>query len=307
MVIIILWVSSLSPFLLLIIIISVIIIVIIIIIIAMLNTLEEELKKSWYCKIKSSSRTVQNACASAPFDHEFLDDKGQAWQVTSSVDTLGALVSSTGSSVPDLEQTETKLRAAFFRNHRLLTNSHVTLVTRAEAFRTIASGVVQARAAAWQPSKATYDRLDSFQNEIVGWLLRLVREPGEDDRQYSIRRNREIGRVSKTPLSLTAATAAVSWASHMLRHLDSPAALAWKTQGPDWISERRAEFSSVSERRVTSRTRSRTAPAYVHRWDPDGWVERLQVTPDDAEDSAGRKRKAETLLRGLKTKTCCKL
>ena len=189
--------------------------------------------------------------------------------------TLGAVISNTGSSVPDLEDFEAMLTGAFFGNAKILLNKRIPMSARMQKLGSIALGILRSRACSWQPCKATYERLDKLQTKLVGSMLRLRKEPGDTRESYAMKRNGAVGRIAKARWSGHSAQAAVSWAAHLQRHPSLPCADAWKTQNHEWVEEQRTQNSQLNRAGVTSRTLSRGSMGKVYRWDNDGWVTRI--------------------------------
>ena len=242
-----------------------------------MNDLEAALVKLHSLAIKSDSRMVLRASPTIYPETDFQDRFGKVWRVVPTVQLLGPVLACNGDPTYDIQRTRSAILSVYWRSARILANKMVSFRQRVKKLDQTVCGILRARSASWNPSQSVVLALDRLQFKILGWMLRLPRDPHETPAQFSIRRARELKGKIITQWSRVYCFSCISWLSHLQRHSDSMAGHAFREQDFEWLSSVRRVWTCGS-----SKTGTRTARGRVYRWDASGWCTAL--SPEGSRD-----------------------
>ena len=101
---------------------------------------------------------------------------GMAIEVVSDFWYLGAIVESKGETMKDVEERITRASKAFGALCRpVFRDSTLSLVTKRMVYHTIVLGVLLYGAETWTNKKAAIQKLESFNNKCLRWIMGITR------------------------------------------------------------------------------------------------------------------------------------
>ena len=186
-------------------------------------------------KIVSSSRAAQNV-GSGRF----------SW--ASPFPVLGALIGPCGSASEDFSQASRSVWKRFWCGAGSRKARRLPLSLKLRDLERCCFPAVSGRCSWWPIGIALLAAIRALQGQLVASLLRVPKEPGEDDAAYARRRGREAQShiVAAEAWGLKAARQVVRWHDHLQRrHVDSWACKFFHMHDNRWLQLQRLLAGSV--------------------------------------------------------------
>ena len=201
------------------------------------------------------------------------DDQTKAWahEYGNTFKALGHILADNGSIQPCLTATLASMWRAFYGNHGKWLRD-ATLHTKVRLINRAVLPIASYRMSRWPYQMQAARRIDRTQTKMIGILMGLRFQPGDDPTSFAQRRNRAAGRVARNQGKWSAVwrNRVINWSSHLQRDINanSWAAKTLNYHGKDWLQQQRIihatnQYSSI----FAGRTGTRAAPGIVHkRW-----------------------------------------